>query len=132
DSLTILVEIVSDARRKHADEKVVSANTVKALLDDETRPKIIEQAERKLRSSLLEPTDMHYTMQSNMNTAQFAVRSMLPDCHSLFRAVALSMSQATDFFVTRNQWVSNSAINELRDATANFLMLQATQCNPFT
>ena len=54
------------------------------------------------------------------------VKCMHKDCHSLFRAVALSMKgQNSDFFAQADTWVTDSSINELRDFAATFLLIQA-------
>jgi hypothetical protein len=50
---------------------------------------------------------------------------MHADCHSLFLAVAASMTRNNEFFVDGDLWVTNSAINALRDAAANYLILQS-------
>jgi len=94
------------------------------LLNDNTRPLIIEEAESNLRSSLAPSSDNVVLPRLNHH-----VKKMPQDCHSLFRAIALSMAieANNNFFVSATQWVNNSAINELRDATADFLTVQAYQ-----
>jgi hypothetical protein len=54
-----------------------------------------------------------------------APSNMHRDCHTLFRALAASMAHDNDLIVEERRWVNNNAINELRDAAANFLLLQA-------
>lgn len=54
-----------------------------------------------------------------------APSNMHRDCHTLFRALAASMTHDNDLLVEERRWVNNNAINELRDAAANCLLLQA-------
>ncbi len=57
--------------------------------------------------------------------SEFTVKTMKRDCHSLFRAVALSMTGTNELFVDDNSWVTDSAINALRDAAAHRLIVHA-------
>jgi hypothetical protein len=155
-SLSVHSELLGGIRDASETVKTVTEKTVEVLLcNDQSRKDIIDRAESKLRSNLNEvlkqeqlleeqrsellPTDdlnelveeprseLLPTDDYAMNTSQqFTVRCMHEDCHSLFRAVALSMNgQNSDFFAQPDTWVTDSSINELRDVAATFLMLQA-------